>query len=208
MARRRDEPVGSAGSRRPSGGEAFEDEDQVLEFAAGVRANGAVVEGPPGARVVLGGSGDSERRPSSGGAVDGDGGGGARWFGVGEEGPRKVVVYEGTRDVVIGAEGGAPEQEKLGEAGAGVEGARTGELDPCGGGDEGRLGRGVELVVAVPEVECKLGEGQDSETGVEGRDVDADLAVLDGLGGAVVEERVEAGRSFRAVGAREGGASG
>ena len=34
---------------------------------------------------------------------------------------------------------------------AGVEGAGAGELDARGRGDEGRLRRGVEAVVAVPE---------------------------------------------------------
>jgi hypothetical protein len=54
-------------------------------------------------------------------------------------------------------------------------------------------------------VECELGEGQDAEAGVEQRDLEADVAVLDGLSGAVVKERVEASGGVRAMSAREGG---
>ena len=59
------------------------------------------------------------------------------------------------------------------------------------GGNEGRL-RGLLIpVVGVPEVEGELGEGQDTEAGVEGRWGDGNTSVGDGLTGVVIEQAVE-----------------
>jgi len=105
-----------------------------------------------------------------------------------------VVVYEGARDVVLGAQSRAPQWEELGETRAGVEDPGARELDAGGRGDEGRLRRCVVAVVAVPEVEGQLREREYPKAYVQWGDLKAHTAVRDGLGGAVVEQRVEAGR--------------
>ena len=77
-------------------------------------------------------------------------------LGVSEERPGDVVVNERARDVVLGAQGGAPKRQELGEACTRVEHPGARELDAGGGGDERRLRRCVVAVVAVPEVEGQL----------------------------------------------------
>jgi hypothetical protein len=69
-----------------------------------------------------------------------------------------MVVHEWNRDLVVGSEGGAPEGKELGETQLKVEYAARGERGASGGGGEGRLGQLLVVVVAIPEVECELGE--------------------------------------------------
>jgi hypothetical protein len=69
-----------------------------------------------------------------------------------------MVVHEGNRNLVVGAEGGAPEGKELGEAQLKVEDAAWCQRRASGGGGEGRLGQLLVGVVAIPEVECELGE--------------------------------------------------
>ena len=108
-------------------------------------------------------------------------------------------------DVVPGTEGVAPERQERLVPGIGVERAVSRELDGGGDRDEGRFGGLLVPVVGVPEVQGELGERQDAEAGVEGRWVEGDAAMGDGLAGLIVEHAVEGGRGDGAVGTGVGG---
>ena len=69
-------------------------------------------------------------------------------------------------------------------------------------GDERGVGGGLVGVVPVPEVEGKLGEGEDADVCFDGRYVAGDVAAVDGFARLVVEEGVESGGGVGAKAAR------
>ena len=120
------------------------------------------------------------------------------------EGSEEQEVHLGARDIIVIAKGGSPASHERAEAMHRVEVLVANEVDSLGEADQGRGLRRLERMVAKPQVEAELGDGEDPSAEVQRGYIEVDLILLDGLSPEEVDCSREKAAAARAASRPDG----